>query len=96
MEIGYAFFFSVCSQVNNKIIVYFSEERGKIVRTIVSHDAMNPTIVDGFQAPNFYKKVLQYDGDIESLTNIIERSASCYQNIEYRCNNSKLLAPIGK
>ncbi|XP_052093811.1 neurexin-4-like isoform X2 [Mytilus californianus] len=67
------------------------KERGKIVKTVVYHDAMEQTTVDGFQSPNFYKKVIQYSGDIESLTNIIERSASCYQNLEYRCNNSRLL-----
>lgn len=67
-------------------------ERGKIVKTIVFHDALNYLTVDGFQAPNFYRKKLQYSGDIESLTNIIERSASCRQNLEYQCNNSKLLA----
>ena len=71
-------------------------ERGKIVKTWVYHDAMESITVDGFQAPNFYKKVIQYEGEIESLTNIIERSASCYQNLEYRCNKSRILAKPGK
>lgn len=75
--------------------MFSSVERGKIVKTVVFHDALNYITVDGFQAPNFYQKKLQYSGDIESLTNIIERSASCRQNLEYQCNNSKLLAQPG-
>lgn len=71
-------------------------ERGKIVRTRVYHDALNLITVDGFQAPNFYKKAIDYKGDIFSLTNIIERSAACSQNLEYRCNNSRLLAKINE
>lgn len=80
----------------NECLLSFTEERGKIVKTVVYHDAMEQITVDGFQSPNFYKKVIQYSGDIESLTNIIERSASCYQNLEYRCNNSRLLGEAGE
>jgi hypothetical protein len=53
--------------------LFSSGERGKIVKTIVFHDALNYLTVDGFQAPNFYRKKLQYSGDIESLSNINQR-----------------------
>ena len=33
---------------------------------------------------------------MEAMENIIERADSCRQYIEYRCNNSKLLAPVGE
>lgn len=34
--------------------------------------------------------------DMKGLEEVIERADTCRQYIEYQCNNSKLLAPVGK
>ena len=61
------------------------------METWIEHNSMNYITVDGFQAPDYYKRVIKYDTDIAGLTEIIERSVSCEQAISYKCNNSRIM-----
>ncbi|KAJ8307535.1 hypothetical protein KUTeg_015619 [Tegillarca granosa] len=77
------------------VICNGKEEYGKPVETHVGHDNEQLTLVNGYQLPNFYVKRLNYNGGHDELTEIIERAVSCRQDLEYKCNNSKLLANPG-
>ncbi|XP_060068811.1 neurexin-4-like [Ylistrum balloti] len=68
-------------------------EVGKPVETWIGHDSEEDIRVDGYQAPNYYVRKIGYSASsIDELTEVIERSVSCHQTIEYKCNNSRLLA----
>ena len=66
-------------------------DSGEPVETWIEHDSMNYITVDGFQAPMYYQRVINYDTDIAGLTEVIERSVSCEQAISYKCNNSRIM-----
>ncbi|KAL5009720.1 hypothetical protein ScPMuIL_012025 [Solemya velum] len=63
------------------------------VETSISHDSKGLILVDGYQAPNFYKHSVTYSTGLAELTEFIERASTCQQSISYSCNNSRLLAP---
>ena len=61
------------------------------VETWIEHNSMNLITVDGFQAPVYYVRKIIYDTTLAGLTEVIERSVSCQQEILYKCNNSRLM-----
>lgn len=61
------------------------------VETWIEHNSMNLITVDGYQAPIYYTREIVYDTDLGGLTEVIERSVSCQQEILYKCNNSRLM-----
>lgn len=61
------------------------------VETWIEHNSMNLITVDGFQAPVYYVRKIVYDTTLAGLTEVIERSVSCQQEILYKCNNSRLM-----
>ncbi|XP_071101429.1 neurexin-4-like [Haliotis cracherodii] len=63
--------------------------------TYISHDSENWITVNGYQEPGSYIRFVNYVTGLPELTNVIERSASCKQYIEYSCFNSRLLAKPG-
>ena len=74
-----------------KFLFLFLGDSGEPVETWIEHDSMNYITVDGFQAPMYYQRVINYDTDIAGLTEVIERSVSCEQAISYKCNNSRIM-----
>lgn len=64
------------------------------VETWIRHNSMSLLTVNGFQAPDFYVRKVQYETDIAGLTEVIERAVSCEQDIEYKCNNSRLMQQV--
>ena len=65
--------------------------------TYIGHDSQEYITVNGYQDPGSYVRMIRYaTHSMEAMENIIERADSCRQYIEYRCNNSKLLAPVGE
>lgn len=66
------------------------------METWISHDSMGEMLVDGYQAPNYYKRIVKYDTDLDELDEFIKRAGTCYQDISYRCTNSRILAKPSK
>lgn len=65
--------------------------------TEVHHKQMEPTLVDGYQAPGSYVRPIEYPiTEREHWDAFIDRAGECEQSIAYRCWNSKLLADSGK
>ncbi|KAK7092596.1 neurexin-4-like isoform X2 [Littorina saxatilis] len=72
------------------------KDDGNSIMTSIGHDSEEMITVNGFQDPGSYVRLIKYaTDDMEALEDIIERADTCRQYIEYRCNSSKLLAPIG-
>ncbi|WAR06589.1 NRX4-like protein [Mya arenaria] len=64
------------------------------VETWIRHDSMGLITVNGFQAPDYYVRKINYDTGLMGLTEVIERAVSCKQEITYKCNNSKLMGTL--
>ncbi|XP_053372962.1 neurexin-4-like [Mercenaria mercenaria] len=62
------------------------------VETWIAHNSMRLSTVDGYQAPNYFVRKVEYESDLAGLTEVIERSDNCEQEILWRCNNSRLMA----
>ncbi|PVD37242.1 hypothetical protein C0Q70_04237 [Pomacea canaliculata] len=70
-------------------------DTGQII-TYVGHDSQDWVTIDGYQDPGSYVRLIKYStDDMKGLEEVIERADTCRQYIEYQCNNSKLLAPVG-
>lgn len=52
---------------------------------------MSLITVNGFQAPEYYERKIVYETDLAGLTEVIERSDNCEQEILWKCNNSRLM-----
>lgn len=63
--------------------------------TKIGHNSEDLITVNGYQAPNFYVRQIEYDADLPELTAIIERAATCTQGLSYKCRNSRLLINPG-
>eukprot|EP00105_Crassostrea_gigas_P034796 XP_019918944.1 PREDICTED: neurexin-4 isoform X1 [Crassostrea gigas] len=70
-------------------------ELSKEVVTKIGHNSEDLITVNGYQAPNFYVRQIEYDADLPELTAIIERAATCTQGLSYKCRNSRLLINPG-
>lgn len=70
-------------------------ELSKEVVTKIGHNSEDLITVNGYQAPNFYVRQIEYDADLPELTAIIERAATCTQGLSYKCRNSRLLKSPG-
>ncbi|XP_062588516.1 neurexin-4-like [Saccostrea cucullata] len=70
-------------------------ELGKEVVTKIGHNSEDLITVNGYQAPNFYVRQIEYDADLPELTALIERAATCTQGLSYKCRNSRLLISPG-
>lgn len=57
---------------------------------MVSHSSMEPTKVDGFQAPGSFSQTIYYSVDTEVISRLLHQSASCSQSLRYDCKKSKL------
>lgn len=66
-------------------------DSGLPVETWIRHDSMNLVTVNGYQAPDYYVRKINYETDMYGLTEVIERSISCEQEIVWICNNSRLM-----
>ena len=62
----------------------------------LSHDTMNPTLVDGYPGPGSYVRDVMYDTTKEEIDTIISRARYCEQYIRYECYQSKLLTDAGQ
>ena len=60
--------------------------------TKIGHNSEDLITVNGYQAPNFYVRQIEYDADLPELTAIIERASTCTQGLSYKCRNSRLFA----
>ena len=58
--------------------------------TIVAHDNLEKTTVDGFEEKGTFYKVIHYEVPSEVLDTLISRSSSCYQSLSYECKQSLL------
>lgn len=77
------------------MMILISVELGKEVVTKIGHNSEDLITVDGYQAPNFYVRQIEYDADLPELTALIERAATCTQGLSYKCRNSRLLISPG-
>ncbi|PAA60041.1 hypothetical protein BOX15_Mlig001539g1 [Macrostomum lignano] len=66
--------------------------RDNVVRTIVNHTAKADTLVDGFQLPGSFIYNVDYKTSTTALAELVRRSVSCRQMINYRCRNARLLS----
>ena len=57
---------------------------------MVSHSSMDPTKVDGFQAPGSFSQAIYYSVEAEVITKLLHQSATCSQSLRYDCKKSKL------
>lgn len=62
---------------------------GRVV-TEVHHKSEEPTVVDGFQEEGSFKQDIIYNANIEQIEALINRSNTCWQNIRYDCQQSRL------
>jgi hypothetical protein len=75
---------------------FITDNTGKII-TYIGHDSQDYITVNGYDAPGSYVRQVQYATmDMWALEDIIERADTCRQYVEYKCNNSRLLAPLSK
>ena len=58
--------------------------------SVVSHSSMEPTKVDGFQAPGSFSQTIYYSVEDEVISRLLHQSASCSQSLRYDCKKSKL------
>lgn len=72
--------------------IFFTSDEKKQTELRLSHNSQMLIPVNGYQEPGSYVRKIRYDTGIEELNELVDRSYSCKQYIEYRCNNSKLLA----
>ena len=61
------------------------------VKTKIEHDSQGLIMVNGFSAPNYYVRNVNYATTLAGLTEVIERAVTCEQRIRYKCRNSKLM-----
>lgn len=61
------------------------------VETWIRHNSMGLITVNGFQSPEYYERKIEYETDLAGLTEVIERSDNCEQEILWKCNNSRLM-----
>ena len=62
---------------------------GEIV-TIVLHDNVESTIVDGFQEKGSFYQNINYDVPEIMMKTLIHQSSFCYQSLVYHCKGSRL------
>ena len=58
--------------------------------SVVSHSSMDPTKVDGFQAPGSFSQAIYYSVEAEVISRLLHQSARCSQSLRYDCKKSKL------
>ncbi|PAA67861.1 hypothetical protein BOX15_Mlig032672g1 [Macrostomum lignano] len=66
--------------------------RDGIVRTLVNHTARPDTSVNGYQLPGSFIFNVDYQTSTLSLAELVRRSVSCRQMINYKCRNTRLLS----
>lgn len=77
---------------NGKILVSCLSAGSSVpVKTIIEHDSQGLIMVNGFEAPDYYVRSINYATNLAGLTEVIERAVSCEQRIKYQCQNSKLM-----
>ena len=60
------------------------------VFTVVAHDNLAITPVDGFEEKGSFYQVIHYEVSESILTALLNRSTSCYQSLSYECKQSLL------
>ena len=81
--------------IQNFAFIFLADDKEESI-TEVHHDQMQPTIVNGYQAPGSYVRPINYgDMEKEQFDELIDRSSECEQYISYRCYNSRLLQDAG-
>ncbi|XP_013388250.1 neurexin-4 [Lingula anatina] len=63
--------------------------------TWVGHQNGQETTVNGFQQPGSYRQAITYDANKHQLDELIRRSDTCRQFIQYKCRQSRLMTNPG-
>ena len=58
--------------------------------TAIGHDSESETLVNGSEAPQSYKRLIQYDVSMQQIVALINESTSCEQFIGYNCYSSTM------
>ena len=67
-----------------RVICQVSEDGG--ILTLVDHDNLQRTKVDGFDEKGSFYQVIHYEVPHNVLDTLIGRSSSCSQSLTYECN----------
>ena len=58
--------------------------------TVIGHDSESETLVNGYEAGQSYKRLIQYDVSMQQIVAVINESKSCEQFISYKCYQSTI------
>ena len=62
--------------------------------TVIGHDSESKTLVNGYESPGSYKRMIKYDISMEQIVAIIKQSKNCEQYIRYNCFGSRLIYDV--
>ena len=58
--------------------------------TVIGHDSESETLVNGSEAFQSYRRLIQYDLTMQQIVAVINESTSCEQFISYKCYESTM------